>query len=289
MKTIETLVEDIYDVLGNVPDHIRENAEEYADKFAARMKLLIKNRLLDTKPREPRLSISSIGKPCTRQTWLKIRYPEEAEPLKPEARIKFLYGDILEELLVFLAEVSGHKVEGVQEPREVEGVFGSSDVIIDGVLVDVKSASPASFKKFKERKLVDDDPFGYIGQIQTYLESAQDDPKVTDKDRCAFLVIDKTLGHICLDIHPKVDFDVKEVTRRVKAVIEGDKLPDRKYDPIPDGKSGNMALGVTCSYCDVKQLCHPGLRTFIYSTGPKFLTEVKKVPDVIEVNRKENL
>lgn len=280
MKTIDTLVADIHDVLGS--ESILDISEELYGRFAERMEQLMRYRFNGEK-HEPTLRISNIGKPCFRQTWLSVHEAEKAEPLPPQARMKFLYGDMVEELLLFLAEVAGHKVEGCQDRIEVEGVVGHRDAVIDGVLIDVKSASTFSFKKFLEGRLVDDDPFGYIGQIQTYLEGSQDDPIVTDKSRCAFLVLDKTLGHICLDIHDKVPFDVREITRKKVEDMSGPK-PERAFQPEPDGKSGNMKLGLQCSYCNMKHACYPNLRTFIYSNGPRYLTTVVKTPDVPEVD-----
>jgi len=280
MKTIETLVDDIHNVLDS--ESVLDISEELYGRFAARMTNLMKYRIAAPSDHKPRLRISNIGKPCERQVWLSIHEADKAEGLRPETRMKFLYGDMIEELLLFLAEVAGHKVEGCQDKITVEGVEGSRDAVIDGVLVDVKSASTYSFKKFQEGKLTEDDPFGYIGQIQTYLEGSQDDPIVTDKNRCAFLVLDKTLGHICLDIHQKVPFDVKEITRGKVRMVEG-PMPDRAFEPEPDGKSGNMKLGMQCSYCNMKKACYPDLRTFLYYKGPVYLTHVAKTPDVPEV------
>jgi len=45
----------------------------------------------------------------------------------------------------------------------------------------------------------------------------------------------------------------------------------------------NMKLAVGCSYCHFKFSCYPNLRIFAYSTGPKFLTEVKNEPKVREI------
>jgi hypothetical protein len=151
-------------------------------------------------------------------------------------------------------------------------------------LVDVKSASSFSFKKFKDGNLADDDPFGYRGQLQSYLEASQDDPLLTDKDRAAFLVMDKTLGHICLDFHDRVGPSIIPYLESRKMVLE-DKgtLPYRGYSDIADGKSGNRKLDVACSYCSFRETCWPGLRTFIYSNGPRHLTRVERTPDVPEL------
>ena len=82
--------------------------------------------------------MSSIGKP-TRQLWYdKLIHNSEARPLAPSTRIKFLYGHILEDLLILLSRVAGHTVTEEQKEVEVEGIKGHQDCKIDGVLVDCK-------------------------------------------------------------------------------------------------------------------------------------------------------
>jgi len=282
VKTIDTLVEDIYELLeGKSPFELPEHL---AQGFGARMEALVNARVSRTgEEYTPSLRLSNIGKPCELQTWLSIHKADQSIPLRAEARMKFLYGDVIEELLLFLSQAAGHTVEGLQTQLDLEGITGHRDAVIDGVLVDVKSASTFSFKKFQAGELANDDPFGYIGQIQSYLEASQDDPVVTDKDRCAFLVMDKTLGHLCLDIHKKVPFDVREIARRKKDVMTSSTPPERAFAPVPDGKSGNMKLGMQCSYCNMRNACWPDVRTFLYSNGPRYLTKVVKTPDVPEV------
>ena len=77
--------------------------------------------------------------------------------------------------------------------------------------------------------------------------------------------------------------DIAERIKHVKEMVEKEEVPEPCYDPVPDGKSGNMKLPVGCSYCHFKKTCYPELRTFLYSTGPKFLVEVKNEPKVQEV------
>ena len=83
----------------------------------------------------------------------------------------------------------------------VHGIRGHRDAVIDGMTVDVKSCSPFAFKKFRDGELRDNDPFGYISQLSSYVYAAKDDPLVTDKNRGAFLAIDKVNGEICLDVY----------------------------------------------------------------------------------------
>lgn len=243
--------------------------------------------------------MSSIGKP-DRQLWYEMNLPpEEKEQFSGEMYLKFLFGHILEDLLLFLAEEAGHTVEGTQDVQEIEGIKGHRDAVVDGVLVDVKSASTFSFQKFKDGKLAENDPFGYIKQIQSYLEAGQDDPKITEKDKAAFLVVDKTLGNLTLDVHEKdKETDFRELYRKKKEVVKLPEPPERCYPTVPDGyvnpktkefvANGNEKLGTNCSYCAYKFKCYDNLRTFISSRGPVYFTHIEKLPKMLEVTDKGN-
>jgi hypothetical protein len=281
LKKIDTLVEDIQQTLLN---GVEEANEELLDKYAASFKELLRTRLAASeRQREGTLRMSNIGKPCERQLWYEVNAKGEAEPLPPEAFMKFLYGDLCELLLLYLVEVSGHDVQGTQDTQEIEGIKGHRDAVIDGTIVDVKSASAYSFKKFSEGRLEEDDAFGYVDQLQSYLYSGQTDDKVTDKSRGAFLVLDKVLGHICLDIHQKKDIPYDAIYRHKKEVVNSPELPERGFEDVPEGKSGNRKLGVNCSYCSFRDTCWTDLRTFIYSSGVTHLTKVVNEPRVPEI------
>ena len=151
--------------------------------------------------------------------------------------------------------------------------------------VDVKSCSSYAFKKFKEGKLRDDDPFGYISQLSSYVYAGKDDPLVTDKTHGAFLAVDKQNGHICLDVY---DFskDLKNKEEEIVSIRDMVKgsLPKERIKPIPQSKtSPNTKLSMQCSYCEYKKLCYPKMRTFLYSYGPEFLIDVNTKPKVPEV------
>jgi hypothetical protein len=246
----------------------------------------IASRLIREK-REPSLRMSNMGKPCKRQLWYEVN-GYDGEEFRAEHYLKFLYGDIIEELLLFLAEQAGHTVEGRQDELEIEGIKGHRDAVIDGLTVDVKSASSYSFRKFKEGLDPEEDAFGYLGQLGSYVHTGRDDPLVTDKSRGAFLVADKTLGHITLDVHDYPECDFESEYAETKRVMELDEPPDRGFQPEVDGKSGNLKLGVNCSYCAFKETCYPELRTFLYSTKPVYLVKVVRTPNVPELLKGEN-
>lgn len=276
-KTIDSIVTDIEELLVSGIEVPPEKLQAFGNNLAMSIA-----ESLSKRERKASLRMSNIGKP-DRQLYYEVNSPHLAENMKPELYMKFMYGHLIEELILFLAELAGHEVTGRQGTQEIQGIEGHRDAIIDGVLVDVKSASSYSFKKFKDHRLSENDPFGYIPQLQSYLYAGQEDPKVTDKSRAAFLVVDKTLGHLTLDIHGKDETDWPEFYDKKKEMINSTDLPDRCYEAEPMGSSGNMMLGTTCGYCDFKRSCWPGLRTFLYSNKPIDLVEVSVEPRVSEI------
>jgi len=285
LKTIDTLVPDILAVVdgeGGWDEAINNYWKEATGET-------LWSRLGDEAKEHKKgtLRMSSIGQPCERKLWYSVNQYEDQEPIRPESKLKFLYGDLLEDLLLSLAKAAGHKVEGHQDTMSLCGIKGHRDAVIDGVTVDVKSASSFSFKKFKDHNLEHDDPFGYLTQLSSYVKAAEDDPLVEDKKGGAFLVIDKQHGTLCLDYYDfeetgHLDNLEDEIEYRKGMVKESDP-PPKGFPSVADGKSGNRKLCTNCSYCDYKKVCWPEARTFIYSTGPRYLTEVKRLPNVPEV------
>ena len=278
MKTIDTLVEDIQALItdGKILD------DDRASRFGQAISSTVVQRFNETSG-NPSLRFSNLGTPCERKLWYSINQHERGIPLSASARFKFLFGDILEHMLLFLAEEAGHLVTHRQYEVEVNGVKGHIDGIIDGVLVDTKSASSFSFKKFSKGELEANDPFGYITQLNGYHSACLSDPNLDiDPTKFAFLVIDKQLGHTCLDVHKPKEIDLGLLIEQKKDMVSS-SIPNRAFFDVPDGKSGNRKLDTMCGYCGHKFSCWPNLRTFLYSNGPRYLTNVERLPDVPEV------
>lgn len=284
MKKINTLVNDIYDLFTLKPiDKPVQEVDSLIDNFGNMLKLHIKDFLYERPASSSGLRLSGIGKP-NRQVWYEINSKVTEENLPPSLRIRFLYGYILEELLLLFAQIAGHKVEAQQKEVKLEGVLGHQDAIIDNVLVDCKSASGRGFEKFKKNTLVSDDPFGYIAQISAYAEA-------NGLDQAAFLAIDKSTGEICLaPIHQMEMINATRRIKELKTLVKTKTPPAKCYSDIEDGKSGNRKLAIGCVYCKFKEKCWSesnegkGLRVFKYSNGNRYLTQVVKTPDVEEIN-----
>lgn len=221
---------------------------------------------------------SNLGRP-DRQVWYDAHPDGSDIPMIPKTFLKFLYGDILEQLVLFLAREAGHTVESTQAEVEVDGIKGHIDAIIDGVVVDIKSASSFGFQKFERGEVPSDDPFGYTAQLSGYANV------LTPGQDAAWVAIEKVSGDICVSVLPQTiikHYLPEERISEIRQVIDMESPPERCYDDIPDGKSGNYKLAVGCSYCKHRNRCWDNLRVFYYSTGPRYLTRVERVPDVPE-------
>lgn len=278
MKTIQSIPTDVYALFQ--PDVHHTVSEENLEAFGENVKQLVRDRLA-TRPDSDALRFSSLGKP-DRQLWYQANTPDAAEPMPPKNYLKFLYGDVIEQLMILLIKEAGHTVEMEQYELELDGVLGHIDAKIDGVICDVKSASPFSYQKFANKKIFEDDPFGYIGQISGYSNV------LTPERGGAFVAFDKVSGELCvLEIPLEISrrHSPSEKIAHQKRIINLPVPPDRCYSDIEDGKSGNRKLGTNCSYCNYKNSCWENLRTFFYASGPRFLTHVAKVPDVPELGK----
>lgn len=280
MTSIHTLIPDIQELVKRKDGWFNEQlSNEFAKETADRVRVQFEE------PKKRSLRLSAMGPRCPCALWHSIHTPGEAEPLPPWAEVKYLYGHLIEALVIALAKAAGHRVTGEQDAVEVDGIVGHRDCIIDGCLVDVKSASSFSFNKFKTGSIKDDDAFGYLDQLDGYLVGSADDELLEVKDRAYLLAVDKTLGHMCLYEHHLREESIRNRIRTYKAVVGRPHAPRCECGTVPEGKSGNIKLDLKASYNSFKYCCKPNLRTFLYSSGPVYLTEVKRKPDVTEVDR----
>lgn len=282
--TLDELVPDIYEKLEALSngEPLPLN-EDVLDQTLANIKESILGWANPSeRNKEFTLRMSNIGRPL-RQLWYESRAERsEHVPSAPD-QIKFLYGHILEEIVLMLARVAGHDVSDQQKDAEVEGISGHMDCKIDGEVVDVKTASRFAFVKFKNGTLLDDDPFGYLTQLASYEASE-------GTSNGGFLVINKESGDLCLYRPDDLEKpNAPEKIKYVKEAISLDNIPYRCYAPIADGKSGNMKLPKNCVFCPFKFECNAdandgqGLRVFKYSSGPTYLTRVETEPRVEEI------
>lgn len=280
-KQIRTLIPDIYDLIQKKDGWFTDElAKQFSEDVARRLQ-----GQLGEKERTPTLRLSKMGPRCPKALWGSIHKPDLAEKLPPWAEVKFAYGHILEALVLTLARAAGHTVTGEQDAIELDGIVGHRDCVIDGCIVDVKSCSSRMFSKFKDHSITNNDPFGYLDQLDGYVVGSYMDDLVTVKDRGYILAVDKTLGHLALHEHIVREQSIRNRIKEYKGVVSLKKPPRCTCGTQPHGKSGNIRLDTKARYSPFKFFCFPLLRTFIYSDGPVYLTKVVKKPDVPEVGR----
>lgn len=294
MKKVSDVEQDIYTKLDSSVDHdpSPELAAGYAMRIGGEMAKATQPRSRDRE--HGKLWASDLGETCNRKTYYKFNDQDKAIPLMGHTKFKFLYGNILEEAALYLAEEAGHTVEYAQERVEYDfdgewKVSGRIDAVVDGTLIDVKSTSSFGYKKYSKEGITSaNDAFGYLYQLGYYHHHNDFDIK---NDEAGFLWIDKQNGHLLYNnatyhLPTKQDLDMRLNT--IANTLRQRGAPARTISDVPEGKSGNRKLDIKCSYCDFRKHCWrdanggKGLRTFLYNYGPQHLTEVKREPRVPE-------
>ena len=282
-KSLDTLVPDINKLLVNLTYKKKVNvSEEQLSKFLNNIKEVVMDFTNPMKADKKVLRMSILGRPA-RQLWYDKNRPFKKTKPDPALQLKFLTGHFMEHLILLLAELAGHKVTDQQKKVTVDGIVGHMDSKIDGEVVDVKTASSHSFKKFQDGSLYEDDPFGYVAQLSGYEAN-----EPTNKG--GFLALNKATGQLALFrpddlMKPNVSVLIKDV----KEKLELKEPPAKCYEPIPHEKGGNMQIAKGCFYCNHKVECHSdtnegkGLRLFKYARSDVYLTKVVKEPKVEEI------
>ena len=284
-KTTDNVVQDIYALMESKDADPSVDVEAEIEKFGEGVKALMRAEFGRNKREDNRrLRLSNIGR-TDKYLWNHFN-GTEGEKIQPHTYVKFMYGHLIEEMLLFLTRMAGHSVTDEQKVCKVEGIVGHMDCKIDGVVTDVKSASSFGFKKFKDGTLAYDDPFGYIDQIKAYAHSE-------GQTEFGWLTMDKANGHLTYlkydlndieaPVYETLKGDIVDRVKHVKNLVEQSEPVKWCYQPVPDGKSGNLKLSIGCSYCQFKDHCYPNLRVCAYSYGPKYLVDVVKEPKVQEV------
>ena len=286
-KNLDTLVEDIYSTIGvlsagekiKIPKKLIEELGVDIASCVQEWATPVKRNKATTQT----LRMSNIGKP-ERQLWYDMHEEkDEDSELQPSTFIKFLYGDILEVLLIFFIKLAGHRVTAEQKAVSVKGIKGHMDCKIDGEVVDIKTASGYSFRKFREGTLAEQDTFGYMAQLAGYEEAEK-------TNGGGFLAFNKETGELALFRPQDLDKpNIKSKIDRVKKIIKSDSPPDYCFTAVPEGQSGNMKLPRECTFCPYKFTCRAssndgkGLRVFKYAKGPVYFTKIVKEPNVEEL------
>ena len=283
-KRIDTIATDIKTLVAGISNGKPANVtEENMDKFLTNIKEAFNSWNNPIREKDGKLRMSVLGKP-PRQLWYDRFSPKKTKDYDASLNIKFLYGHILEHLLLYLAELTGHKIADQQKKVEIDNIKGHIDATVDGEVCDVKSASTFSFKKFKTGELVGDDPFGYHAQLSGY-ETGM------GTNKGGFLVMDKSTGDVCFYKPDELAKpNVPNLIKTLQDTLKRNSPPDRCYQ-LSETKGGNKSLPIGCQFCAHKWECYQdandgkGLRVFKYSNRYVYLAQVNRQPNVEEITK----
>ena len=207
--------------------------------------------------------MSNVGRPSC-QLWFEKNKPQEALPKPTTFIMNMMLGDIVEAVFKGILKEAGVKYEdpkrvtldiGEDSPQRV--VTGEYDIVIDGAVDDVKSASDWSYRnKFASfDTLKDGDAFGYVSQLAGYA-------RASGKKAGGWWVVNKQDGNF--KYVPADNLDVEKEVGKIKANIKAVDKFERCFDPVEEtfrGKpTGNKILPITCRFCSYRKACHPSLQ-----------------------------
>jgi hypothetical protein len=137
-------------------------------------------------------------------------------------------------------------------------IYGTPDLITEGAVDDVKSASPWSYtNKFVDFETLNaNDSFGYVGQLAGYA-------KAMDVEAGGWWVINKANGEF--KYVPATGIDIQAEVEKIAA--KGDELKANTFrrcfeaekETYRKKETGNLILGRECSWCSYRYKCWDGL------------------------------
>ena len=208
------------------------------------------------------LRMSNVGRP-TCQLWFEKNEPEKALPLPTTFGMNMMLGDIVEAVFKGLLKEAGVKYEDNEKVTlkldDGTSIDGTYDIVIDGAVDDVKSASNWSYNnKFESfDTLKQGDAFGYVAQLAGYA-------KASGKKAGGWWAVNKSNGQF--KYVPATGIDIDEEINHIQQTADSleENRFERCFDAVPEtfrGKvTGNMVLGTECSFCRYRFSCWPNLQ-----------------------------
>jgi len=254
-----------------------EMSEETIEQVSSDIAEALKKQFGSGKKRgDFKLRMSNVGRP-TCQLWYEKNKPEVALPLPTTFIMNMMLGDIVEAVFKGLLREAGVQYEEPEHVTlELDGtsVNGTYDIVVNGAVDDVKSASDWSYRnKFESyEKLASGDGFGYVGQLAGYA-------KASGKDVGGWWVVNKANGQFKYVPASGLNLDeeISKIQKTADAVKEN-KF-ERCYQPVPEkfrGKeTGNTVLNDGCKFCAYRFDCWDAL-----TERPSVMSQAKTPPTV---------
>lgn len=250
--------------LNRVRDDPSEISDDIVEEFGNACKNVFRKQFIEQREKGFRLRMSNIGRPLCQLQMEKSQTKTDGQSYN--TLFRNLYGDMIEAAAIAIMKAAGVDIQSQHEEvsLNVAGtiVKGTLDLVIDGRIWDVKSASPWSFDhKFTSfEAVVNDDAFGYLSQIVGYAEAK-------NRPFGGWIVINKVTGEWRVIEAPVFSDEVRKtalenIYNTTKAIMT-DRPFERCFTDIPEKfrkkETGNKILEMPCRMCAYKEACWPRL------------------------------
>lgn len=240
--------------------------QDCIDRFAEKVRKSVMTDATRSNNGEFTLRLSSLGRPICQLQMEKMGV-EQRDVNAHTLSTKFAIGDMLEHWVLMIMEAAGVPIDAEDIPckLKVSGaeINGTADVIIDGKLYDIKTASKFAFNNKWTQGfdyVVSDDPFGYLCQGYGYSEAL-------GVPFGGWIVVCKDNSEITICEAPDNDEPYRsDALRRMEkafTVLTGTAPFKREFKDIEEifkkVKTGNRVLGTTCEWCSWKHACWENL------------------------------
>ena len=233
------------------------------NEFGEACKQAFKKQFTDTRENKFRIRMSSIGRPLCQLQMEK--FGAEAEPMPYNAKMRNLFGDLIEASAVAIMKAAGIRIEDLQKEVKLklgkQTIKGTYDVKIQNKIWDIKSASPYSFDhKFGEDggfdAILKQDTFGYVSQGYLYSNAEK-------TDFGGWIAINKSTGEWSIAETPlsdsKYSKDAIELAQKNIEALESNAPFKRLFKDEEEffnkKATGNRTLGLECRFCAYKKPC----------------------------------
>ena len=233
------------------------------NEFGEACKQAFKKQFTDTRENKFRIRMSSIGRPLCQLQMEKSG--AEAEPMPYNAKMRNLFGDLIEASAVAIIKAAGIRIEDLQKEVKLklgkQTIKGTYDVKIQNKIWDIKSASPYSFDhKFGEDggfdAILKQDTFGYVSQGYLYSNAEK-------TDFGGWIAINKSTGEWSIAETPlsdsKYSKDAIELAQKNMEALESNAPFKRLFKDEEEffnkKATGNRTLGLECRFCAYKKPC----------------------------------
>ena len=231
-----------------------------------------------------KLRMSNVGR-ATCQLWYDKNKPEVSLPLPTTFVMNMMIGDIVEAVFKGLLKEAGVTYEdsnSVVLELENISINGTYDIVINGAVDDIKSASKWSYtNKFESYDtLRQSDAFGYIAQLAGYA-------KASGKRAGGWWVVNKATGEFKYIPADGIDVEaeVAKIEETCNTVEENEfKRCYEAEDEMFRGKpTGNKILNVHCGFCSYRHDCWPTLQE---KPAVKSQAKLPKITNYVELAEK---